>query len=486
MNSVIAFRNHQTVSDDVEQRLLQIRSDFVTWAANRQMFETICLFSQVKVVVTDRLESLAAISNGGRTYLYLHRYLIDRYHVKPEFCFFVIMHELRHLYQSTTWRDWSRLLNFAPLFDALSKKIPREVLERAGITDLENESEIKHDIFNLAADAAIHEDLVHIFGSEMIAFAADFITERERDLRGGKDIVKTGLITVDYLKQMTRVPLESGQDWLYYAKHLIDSLSTRISNEPDLAMLLVERQILKRIQENGIGKCDLNQLNLAEIDFALGRANGESKKMMESYINQSAAGPGTDGLDFEETHLARNEINAFITKVMELARSAVIVGRRSKIKETKSFARPHNFIDQAPGRIVKYRETPHRDAVIVLDTSGSMWFPELLEQMANLVVQLRKRDLLLKAYCCDVVLHKLEMTRAGNVKFKGSGGTTWTRDHHTQILEDLNMKRKITIYYCTDGEVNGLADALEDERVTLEVINVPQLINEQAYIKAKL
>ena len=208
--------------------------------------------------------------------------------------------------------------------------------------------------------------------------------------------------------------------------------------------------------------------------------------MIESQSHGSDTGGGPQGLDYEEVYQARNELNTMIKRIIEIVRKALLLGKRTKTKEVRSYTKPHRFLDGAPGCDRQTREVFHGEAVLVLDTSGSMWIPELLDQMAGLTTQLNKRGLIRKAYCCDVNLHPLDLSFKGGIKFKGSGGTVWSREHHTHILQDLKTSKKICIYYCTDGMVEGLSDAEMDERVTLVVINIQQMIEEKLYQKANL
>ncbi len=467
--------------------LIRIRSDFSTWAVNRRMFETLGVFAQVRLVVSTQIESLAAISNGHGVYLYLHKNLVDHYDEDQELCFFIIMHELRHLTQSVSIRDWNHLVSLVPLIRSLHEVLPRHILQKSGLSELDGDHDLKHEIFNLAADAAIHEDLAVLFGKKILDRAADFMTALERGDASSSDesSIRVGPVTVDFLEKIARAPLERNQDWLYYAKHLIQSLCTRIRTEPEMARLLVDRQILRRIREGGLGDRDIDYDAMSEVDQILGRARGESKKLIESYLGSiSNATVAAEGLHCEETYQARKELSQAVKRVIELVRSAISKGQRQKRQQSRSYARPHSFLRDAPGRHMIVRDDEGAESVLVLDTSGSMWIPELLDQMAMMAYQLTKRELIRKAYCCDVELHSLEGSRSGSVRFKGSGGTVWTKEHHTRIIQEVGSHRKINIYYCTDEEVEGLADAKTDDRVNLVVINIPNIIN--LYEKAAL
>ena len=485
MNNLAAKYSTELSSDVTQANLLRLRADFVTWAANRRMFETLCLFAQVKVIASTQIDALAQIQSGERIYLYLNGFLLDHYHENQELCFFVLMHELRHLTQAKSFRDWSLLVNFAPIWHALTETLDRNLLTKAGITNLDADSELKHDICNLAADAAMHEDLVHVFHPRILDSASKFMAQYDLAKNGEFD-PSVAPVTVSYLEKIVGIPLERNQDWLYYAKHLVASLSERIRSEPELARLLVERQILSRIRSRYFDNCKLNDGALSAIDLLLGQAQGESKKIIEAQRLQNNVVAGDEGLDYEEIYQARHELNRAIKKIIETVQSVLKIGTRRKSRDTKTYAKPHRFLEEAPGLCRQIRDDPHCDSVLVLDTSGSMWIPELLDQMAAVTYLLKSRHLIMRAYCCDVNLHKLEVSSSGAVKFKGSGGTVWTREHHTQIINDLKTTKKINIYYCTDGEVNGLPGAQADERVNLIVVNIPAILDEELYRKARL
>lgn len=457
----------------LQNKMLIIRSDFVTWAARRQMFQTIAVFSSVNVIVSTVIEGLAELKvTDQRVYLHLSQRLVNAYDAQPEVTFFVIMHQLRYLTHGANQNRWKHLVNFMPLVKALEQVVPKALMLRAGIVSIQDDFALKEEIFGLAADGAIYEELSEFFG-------ASCLTEVSK-------VMLSAPVTIEMLERMTGQSLERKQDWLYYAKCLVASLALRVTREPDLARLLVDRQIIRKVRATGLEGEAINPDAFADVDLLLGRAQGETKKMAESFASQLSEGPGTEAADNEEMYLARTELSEAIKRVIEIIKRALSISQKAKTRSVRTYSKPHNFLAEAPGLRALYRSERHAQAVIVLDTSGSMWIPEVLDQMAGLVYQLRKRDLIQKAYCCDVQLHPLEMSQGGRVRFKGFGGTVWTRDHHTQILSDLDTAQKLTIYYCTDGEVHGLKDALKDERVNLVVVNLPEVISEERYRKAKL
>ena len=477
------------IANQSESNLLELRASFSTWLAERRLFETLATFAQVQIVISIQIDTLAAISNQNGVFLYLHREALEHYRVDPEILYFLLMHELRHLAQSRSVRDWRHLISFAPLVRALQKSLPLDALRRAGIADIEGDFDLKHEIFNLAADAAIHEDLRGIFGTDVMDRLSRFMTQRELQSTSevsSDPLAEVGPVTVPLLEKITRTPLESDQDWLYYAKNLVKSLALRVQAEPGLAHILVDRQILRRISERGVDKHQIDYDSLSSIDQILGRAKGESRKLVESYLAHSNASDLLEGNDIEEVYQARKELNQAVKQIIELVRSAITRGQRRKNREIRTYGRPHLFLAGFPGKAESIREGDVADSVLVLDTSGSMWIPELLEQMAMVAYHLEKRELICRAYCCDVQVHRLENMHSGTIRFKGMGGTAWTREHNTEILRDLNTDRKINIYYCTDEDVFGLEDAMQDDRVQLTVINVPRLIQPDLHSRARL
>jgi hypothetical protein len=296
---------------------------------------------------------------------------------------------------------------------------------------------------------------------------------------------------VALLEKIVQHPLEREKDWLYYARRMVDALALRISREPHLARLLVERQILRKLNKNGFAKVDLRDEDMMMLDQVFYCAAGESKKMIESYEKtyQSYAPSIEGGLD-EVCYQARKEVSAAVQQIIELVKKTITKGIKKKHPEVRSYARPHTFMAEAPGRLRRRSMSIENDAVLVIDTSGSMWIPVLLDNMATLASQLTKKGLVSKTYCCDVALTPIDNIQRGEIKFTGAGGTAWTVEHNSQILKELYGEQlpeaPLTLYYCTDEMVEGLEQACLDERVNLVVINIPKILDEMTYLQASL
>jgi predicted metal-dependent peptidase len=115
-----------------------------------------------------------------------------------------------------------------------------------------------------------------------------------------------------------------------------------------------------------------------------------------------------------------------------------------------------------PGKKSTSRSVPQVAAV--LDVSGSMCSPEVLNQLRPAVAFLEKRRLLAKSYTCDVQLRPLTSV------VTGGGGTELNNSHVEQIKKDLG-KGKIALLYITDGYVD-LSQISHNDDVELHVINV--------------
>lgn len=469
-----------------ESTLLQIRIDFAAWAARRQMFETLNIISQMHLSVSSASNCLASISfeRGGN--LTLHSFVVENYERYQEECFFLLMHELRHLAQTTSCREWEHLLDFSPLWQAMNDRVASKLLQEAGLKNFDDDVDLKHDITSWAADAAIHEDLVRLFSPDILTRMG--VLSHAQDLINNPDVdvAMYHPLGVADIEQVSKQVLEPGQDWLYYAKAMVNGMAMRIRREPAFAQSILERGVLRLLRGHFYSGEAASDAALYAMDAVLKRAQGTAKAMFAAQPDYAMLGPGTEALDHEELYEARREINSAIKELVRLIKSSVNTGQRPRRQERRSYAQPHLFLAEAPGQRIQYCKAPHEEVILVLDSSGSMWIPELLAPMAAMAHELQKRGSLRQAYCCDVRLHPLTISTVGSITFKGAGGTVWSPDHHTQIINDLKLSKKPTIYYCTDEAVNGLEEACKDERVNLKIINIPKLIQSDVYQRAKL
>lgn len=472
------------------KELYSLRSGFSTWLASRNMFVTLATLSQCKIVISNQIDSLAAINIRDQITIYLHPNVVNHYKVDQQVCYFLLMHELRHLTQLRGCHDWSKWVNFKPLTIALLDILPDNSAKKYGITDMDADLEYKHDIFNLAADAAIHEDIEKLFD--------DDIFERVRGLSALLDKVEItennsdyGPVTVSFIQKMVDFPLERGQDWVYYARAMIRSLASRVRKEPKLAQLIVDRQILRKIAGSSSIAHLMDDEELTKIDRSLMRSEGASKAMIEAQLDlDSVEAAFLEGDDRREVHQARSHLSQAIQKILCIVRRTITEAQVEEIKRKRTYHRPNIIVPEAPGKILKRKNDKSNSSILVFDTSGSMWLPILMENMANLAFQMMKRKLIKQAFCCDVDIYPIENIASGSVELTGCGGTAWTVDHNSDLISRVYGNQvpnePVSIYYCTDEEVYGLGEAQEDPRVNLVVINLPRIINENSYKKAKL
>ncbi|MFK7823591.1 MAG: hypothetical protein AB8G05_05515 [Oligoflexales bacterium] len=477
----------------LSNELYAIRGGFATWLATRRMFVTLATFSQARIVISEEIDSLAAIYTREQITIYLHPVVVAHYQEDHQACYFLLMHELRHLTQVRGTYDWSKLVNCKPLTSALLDILPPGIARKYGITDINTDLEYKHHIFNLAADAAIHEDIVRLFERNIFSRVGRLtkLHRGESEAKADEEAADVEPVTVDFLEKIVGTPLERGQDWVYYARAMIQSLAQRVRKEPQLAQLIVDRQILRKISGSAPAEHLLHDDELAAIDRSLMRAEGESKKMIEAQLEaHNSDVPCLEGDDFSETHQARKEVNKAIQKILQIVKNTITAAQVKHPKIRRSYHRPHMFVADAPGRMLTRSRDKKSSSVLVVDTSGSMWMPLIMENMASLAFHMMKRRLIEHAFCCDVELYPIENIASGSVTLMGCGGTAWTTEHNSEILSYLYgnelPKEPLTIYYCTDEEVYGLEEAIADQRVNLVIINLPQLIDEQTYMRAKV
>ncbi|MFK7827869.1 MAG: hypothetical protein AB8G05_27220 [Oligoflexales bacterium] len=480
------------LSQNLSNELLALRGGFATWLAVKRMFVTLATFSQVRVVISTELDGLAAIYTREQITIYLHPVVVNHFKQDPQVCYFLLMHELRHLTQVRASYDWSKFVNCKPLVGALLEILPADIASKYGIKDIHSDLEYKHHIFNLAADAAIHEDIKKFFDVDIFERAGKLMQIHDEGAQeSDENAADLGPVTVDFLEKVVGTPLERGLDWVYYARSMIRSLAQRIRKEPQLAQLIVDRQILRKIAGSSPAEHLFEDHELVEIDRCLMRAEGESKRMIEAQTDFAESDdPCLEGDELTETHQARKQVNQSIQKILEIVKKTITSSQKKAYKRRRTYHKPHNFVTDAPGRMRSRGTDKKQSSVLVVDTSGSMWMPLIMENMASLAFHMKKRKLIDQAFCCDVEIYPIENIASGSVTLMGCGGTAWTVEHNSLLLESVyggeTPKEPLTIYYCTDEEVYGLEEALDDKRVNLVVINLPKLIDEQTYGQAKL
>ncbi|MBP9708944.1 MAG: hypothetical protein KBD78_15010 [Oligoflexales bacterium] len=482
MNAAMEIQN----SNDLQGEITHFRASFLTWLTKKQFFASLALFSQVQIIYTGKQRSLASILVDHGIYIRVNAEFFQLWHEDERFGFFVMMHELRHITQFHTTSSWDHLIDFSKLYRALETHYSRSELEQYGFKDSIETLELKNTLSNIAADAAIHEDLRKLFEGDIIADlnAARTRIAREKGLIAADE--KIDMVTVEDLEKLLDQKLDRSQDWLYYCQQLVVKLSHRIKSDRLFAGIFVENRILEYFS---LRSFDLNEFaDDASVELEL-----KKSEIVHASLVEAAEADGEViynihyiGGDAVETYQARRKLNQMIKNIIQYIQSCIKRGESQKIAMTRSYRQPHRFIAEAPGTILRSRREDKAEQVIVFDTSGSMWYPQVLSQMATLAYFLERKKVIKRAYCCDVELHRLDSLHSKSVEFKGAGATYWTRGHHDQILADLGTTQKITIYYCTDGDVYGLADARKDPRVNLVEINIPALINEGLLNKANL
>ncbi|EFX61636.1 hypothetical protein DAPPUDRAFT_338619 [Daphnia pulex] len=110
----------------------------------------------------------------------------------------------------------------------------------------------------------------------------------------------------------------------------------------------------------------------------------------------------------------------------------------------------------------------------IADVSGSMWSPELLNQLLPVLEVLQKRKAIAGAYACDV-----KLTPFGN-KIKGGGGTELGKEQMEQLckMHGLKSNAKIDVVYATDGYCD-FTEIEKMDNVTLHIIIIDDKENLQ-------
>jgi hypothetical protein len=475
-----------------ERRLQYALASFSKWAAQNEMHFALHLLGNSSVRLDDKIEALAGVSNRKGLAIRIHPLALDLFDQDQNAFFFLLMHEIRHIVQGSDFSSTSESIDLGPIEAATRKRI-----EKAGLTALvspsggKKQEELRWEIFNIAADAALHEDLRLLFGDRELGVIDEFL-KKQMAPKFGVPPEEVGLITVEKLSKQWKRNLPRGQDWMYYANEYVSFIARDVEEDPEGSF----EGILKKMAEarkQGLDCHDFGNNPSGEAESsvfdAMKTADEARSKSKERYNQRNAQSSRKDdtsknvwaGMEggISQTEItARKKLNENIKRVLELIKAKFRYAFRVvRAEGPYTYSRANRLLSDLPGRgygPVKKSRNPA--VVLALDTSGSMWFPEFLEQMAYTARYLHARGTLNALYCCDTVLHRIDLGKSGEINLRGGGGTMWTREENSKILEDLGLTKGVDIYYCTDEAVMGLEDAMQDERVVIHIINIPNLL----------
>jgi predicted metal-dependent peptidase len=107
-----------------------------------------------------------------------------------------------------------------------------------------------------------------------------------------------------------------------------------------------------------------------------------------------------------------------------------------------------------------------KKAVVVLDSSGSMWDEKTFKTLLAVAHWFNDKKILAGLYCCDTELSKCELSSSWG-EIRGGGGTEFDSSHINRIISDVGQE--IDIVYITDGELD-LTDARKCKDVHLVIV----------------
>jgi len=107
-----------------------------------------------------------------------------------------------------------------------------------------------------------------------------------------------------------------------------------------------------------------------------------------------------------------------------------------------------------------------KKAVVVLDSSGSMWSDHNFKIALSVAHWFNDKKLLLGLYCCDTELSKCTL-KSKRSEVRGGGGTQFGKRHVEEIVKDVG--HDIDIIYITDGGLD-LREARGEKDVHLIIL----------------
>ena len=480
MNQMLEFSLEEAVGT-----LGPARIGFCTWAARNQLHFALTLSGSVAYIIDDSLKTLIAVSNQhGALRILMHPYALYLFRLEPECFYFLIMHELRHLLQIRDFAEAQQLINIEAIERVFLAKVDLILLHGLHPPSREQLDRLRHNIFNIAADAALHVDLRDLFGDGIMASIDKFlkIVVPMMDPDNKSDLDDIGMITVAGLRTITNnQELSSNRDWLYYAKAYVAYLADKFGKAEDGEFLSWIQTGASIGQLYAVDKHDFTFDEVDTVRRAVTRATTGAKRLREACHSERSArrsrlkygrDEGDDVAEINGRVALNQRIKAAVERVHVTVRSKRLALGRGRY----SYGVANCVLPGLPGRRSEIRPQRGRFVVLVLDTSRSMWIPGFFQQMVALARYLKERRLLSHVYTCDTQITRVNLEASGAVYLAGGGGTSWTVGHNTQLLCDLGIKSGVDIYYATDGDVHGLDDAVRDNRVSIQIINIPNLL----------
>lgn len=448
-----------------------LRANFCAWLNSHGMFNTLALAGAVNFKLDENIP-IAAVGYHNKT---IHVIINPCVLAFPEEVqYFIISHELRHVFQLRDFSLAMELFDWTPLGD---------VDKTTGYF-----RKLAHTVFNFGGDIALNQDVAKLLSNYSKGYNGDSaaVVELVRETIIAHSIATdptvrrediAGILMPDTLRELAKkkgIDIEVYDDmcYTYYGNTYIELMKDEMSKACESALEM--EKFIKDIAENGFDQHNFGEGadgEGGEIVISAAAQKAIEKALNESQRLSRQAGKGAS--DATTVVTGKQEVLSHMKKFIKKLKVTVGVANVQKFGFRKTYNRRNRKFPYESTITGKKRvdiQTP--SVILVIDTSGSMYDVDVLRGMVGFGQELEKQNKLAALYCCDTELHKVE-GNLRNLKLIGGGGTVFDNDIVNQLLEENNVD-KATIIYLTDEYVYGLDEVKKNNNVKLIVVNVPE------------
>lgn len=221
---------------------------------------------------------------------------------------------------------------------------------------------------------------------------------------------------------------------------------------------------------------DPNQSNQAreELERKVRDAIRRSEQEAKAMAHRAGTSAGDADMMGDSTEKLNSKIQETLRK-MKIKFIRIFADSNQKKYFFSKINRIFSEINYLPGQ--RKEEKPSPQVVLVLDTSGSMWCPQYVNQMLAMARMLHKENKLHSMYYCDTELHKVDFNASASKQaVLGGGGTELNVETCEKIQSMERLSKGWELVYATDEYCYGLEEAKKDPRWKIHVINVPNML----------
>lgn len=447
----------------------QARAQFGRWCIDNKMYYTLCLAGASEISLDDTLGFLAGMSNtGDKIKLIFHPKIEPLVKTCPRAFYFLMFHEIRHIIQAATTISAFGLPDLSPLVLRGQKML-------AAVEDEEKKKDwcrwlgqlsdrsnpvtqgILKQACNIGMDVAVNQDCVELFGLATKETIEDFLNEDNENKENQKK-----LVTIERLSERCGYEIAKGMEWVYYANEYIKAISNDI-DDPDDSPKEVFIQLGDHSGHGSLSSDEETQ-SVAQrtSDMTVARSKREAK------LNAEKAG----------TELGSDMLTTASVQIDKRMKT-LLDGLKFRLKkilypspeEQYTFAKNNRMWPQynLPGTESVMKAKP--SVVVVIDTSGSCWTADMLNQMMAAAKHFHKKGLLASVWGFDMTIVEIPFSGSRPVTVSGGGGTMWGVTFVDDILTKLKRK-KIDLVLLSDMEIFGLIGLEQDKRVNLHKVDI--------------